>query len=61
MPMGRDSQEHPIVTDRLGRPHGLKRVHVIDASTFPSISATTITLTAMANARRIASEAGELE
>ena len=61
MPMGGDSQEHPIVTDRLGRPNGLKRVHVIDASTFPSISATTITLTAMANARRIASEAGELE
>jgi len=61
MPMGGDSQEHPIVTDRLGRPNGLKRVHVIDASTFPSISATTITLTAMANARRIACEAGELE
>ena len=61
MPMGGDSQEHPIVTDRLGRPNGLKRVHVIDASTFPSISATTITLTAMANARRITSEAGELE
>lgn len=60
MPMGGDSQEHPIVTDRLGRPNGLKRVHVIDASTFPSISATTITLTAMANARRIACEAGEL-
>ena len=61
MPMGGDSQKHPIVTDRLGRPNGLKRVHVIDASTFPSISATTITLTAMANARRIACEAGELE
>ena len=61
MPMGGDSQEHPIVTDCLGRPNGLKRVHVIDASTFPSISATTITLTAMANARRIACEAGELK
>ena len=61
MPMGGDSQKHSIVTDRLGRPNGLKRVHVIDASTFPSISATTITLTAMANARRIACEAGELE
>jgi len=61
MPMGGDSQKHSIVTDRLGRPNGLKRVHVIDASTFPSISATTITLTAMANARRIACEAAELE
>lgn len=61
MPMGGDIRKHPIVTDRLGRPNGLKRVHVIDASTFPSISATTITLTAMANARRIACEVGELE
>ena len=61
MPMGGDIQKHSIVTDRLGRPNGLQRVHVIDASTFPSISATTITLTAMANARRIACEAGELE
>ena len=61
MPMSGDHQRHPIVTDRLGRPNGLKRVHVIDASTFPSISATTITLTAMANARRIACEAAELE
>ena len=61
MPMGGDIQKHPIVTDRLGRPNGLKRVHVIDASTFPSISATTITLTAMANAHRIACEAVELE
>jgi hypothetical protein len=61
MPMGGDDRRHPIVTDRLGRPNGLQRVHVIDASTFPSISATTITLTAMANARRIACEAAELE
>lgn len=59
--MGGDIQKHPIVTDRLGRPNGLQRVHVIDASTFPSISATTITLTAIANARRIACEASELE
>jgi choline dehydrogenase-like flavoprotein len=58
--MGGDIQKHPIVTDRLGRPNGLQRVYVVDASTFPSISATTITLTAMANARRIASEVGKL-
>ena len=61
MPMSGNHQKHPIVTDRLGRPNGLKRVHVIDASTFPSISATTITLTAMANAHRIACAAVELE
>ena len=43
-------------TDRLGRPAGMRRVHAIDATVFPSIAATTITLTAMANAQRIASE-----
>jgi choline dehydrogenase-like flavoprotein len=42
-------------TDRLGRLPGLQRVHVVDASIFPSIPAPTITLTAMANAYRIAS------
>ena len=61
MPMGGDRQKYPIATDRLGRPNGLKRVHIIDASAFPSISATTITLTAMANAHRIACEAGALK
>jgi choline dehydrogenase-like flavoprotein len=43
-------------TDRWGRPTGLERVHVVDSTTFPSIPATTITLTVMANAHRIASE-----
>ena len=43
-------------TDSLGRPTGFRHVHVIDASVFPSLAATTITLTAMANAHRIASE-----
>jgi choline dehydrogenase-like flavoprotein len=41
-------------TDRLGVPHGFRRVHLVDASVFPSIPATTITLTTMANAHRIA-------
>jgi choline dehydrogenase-like flavoprotein len=45
----------PLESDTLGRPHGLERVHVVDASTFPTIPATTITFTAMANAHRIAS------
>ena len=40
-------------SDRLGRPMGLSRVHVADASTFPGIPATTITFSAMANAHRI--------
>jgi choline dehydrogenase-like flavoprotein len=47
-------------TDTLGQPTGLPRVHLLDASVFPSIPATTITLTVMANAHRIASEAAHL-
>ena len=34
MPRGRDSQEHLIVTDILGRSNVWQRVHVIDASRF---------------------------
>lgn len=40
----------------LGRPHGLSRVHVVDASVLPSIPATTISYLVMANAHRIATE-----
>lgn len=40
-------------TDILGRPGGLKRVHAVDSTVLPSIPATTITLTEMANAYRI--------
>jgi len=47
-------------TDTLGQPTGLERVHLLDASVFPSIPATTITLTVMANAHRIASQAAAL-
>jgi choline dehydrogenase-like flavoprotein len=43
-------------TDIYGRPAGLLRVHVIDASVLPSIPSTTITLTVMANAYRIGKE-----
>jgi ferredoxin len=45
----------PFECDVFGRPHGFSRVHVADATAFPSIAATTITLTTMANAHRIAS------
>jgi len=41
--------------DLLGRPHGFSRVHVVDATSFPTVPATTITLSVMANAHRIAS------
>jgi len=44
-------------TDLLGRLPGWKRVHAVDATVFPSIPATSITFSAMANAHRIGSEA----
>lgn len=40
-------------TDCLGRPHGWSRVHVVDASVLPTVPATTITFSVMANAHRI--------
>jgi choline dehydrogenase-like flavoprotein len=46
----------PNQSDRLGRPHGLERIHIVDASVLPSIPATTITFSAMANAHRIGSQ-----
>lgn len=44
----------PGTSDVLGRPRGLGRVHLIDASVLPAIPATTITFSVMANAHRIA-------
>lgn len=41
-------------SDRLGRPAGLQRVHLIDATCFPTIPAPNLTLSVMANAWRIA-------
>jgi len=46
----------PLTTDRLGRMEKWSRIHLIDASVFPTVPATTFTLTAMANAHRIAAE-----
>jgi choline dehydrogenase-like flavoprotein len=42
-----------LESDVLGRPAGLRRVHVVDSSVIPSVPATTITFTTMANAHRI--------
>jgi len=44
-------------TDIYGRPYGCRRVHVVDASVLPSIPATPIVFTTMANACRIAQRA----
>ena len=46
-------------SDLLGRPQGFQRVHIVDSTCFPSIPATTITLSVMANAHRIASAYGD--
>jgi choline dehydrogenase-like flavoprotein len=46
-------------SDCLGRPFGWNRVHVVDASVFPTVPATTITFSVMANAHRIASQTGD--
>jgi hypothetical protein len=47
-------------SDRLGRVGSWQRIHLVDASVFPSVPAMTFTLTIMANAHRIASETLEL-
>lgn len=44
----------PYESDLQGVPYGFKRVHAVDSTVFPSIPATTITLSVMANAHRIA-------
>ncbi len=46
-------------SDCLGRPFGWNRVHVVDASVFPAVPATTITFSVMANAHRIASQTAD--
>ena len=51
------SNPGPFETDILGRPHGMSRVHLVDASVFPTLPATTITLSVMANAHRIGAAA----
>jgi len=47
-------------SDLLGRPHGFSRLHVVDATVFPSIPAPNLTLSIMANARRIAAGACDI-
>lgn len=53
LPMTADVKQQ--TTDILGRPRGLTRLHVTDASVLPAIPATTITFAVMANAHRIGS------
>ncbi len=53
-------QPGPFESDTLGRPHGWRRVHAVDATVLPSIPGTTITLSVMANAHRIGWESASL-
>jgi choline dehydrogenase-like flavoprotein len=46
-------QPGELETDVFGRPQGWSRLHIVDASVLPSIPATTITFSVMANAHRI--------
>jgi choline dehydrogenase-like flavoprotein len=45
-----------FASDVLGRVRPWRNVHLVDASVFPTVAATTFTLTIMANAHRIATE-----
>jgi choline dehydrogenase-like flavoprotein len=54
------AQPGKFESDTLGRPHGWSRVHAVDASVLPSIPATTITFSVMANAHRIGWETARL-
>jgi hypothetical protein len=54
-PMARRPQG--LQSDVLGRPGGLQRVHLVDGSVLPTIPATTVTFSIMANAHRIGHEA----
>ena len=47
-------------SDRLGRVSHFSKIHMVDGTVLPSLPATTITYTIMANAYRIGSEVGEL-
>ncbi|MCF7975670.1 MAG: hypothetical protein K9N55_17770 [Phycisphaerae bacterium] len=55
-PMKRQPQA--CQTDIWGRIPGLQNTHIVDSSTFPTITATTISLTIMANSHRIATKIG---
>jgi len=52
LPMSKEPNMYQ--TDLLGRPYGCNFVHIVDSSVLPSVPATPLTLTVMANAYRIA-------
>jgi choline dehydrogenase-like flavoprotein len=57
-------RDHPAATlssDTVGRVGGWRRIHLVDASVFPNVPATTFTLSIMANAHRIAAASFETD
>ncbi len=58
LPMRHSPSE--LETDTLGRLPNWNRVHVVDAAIFPSLPATTVTISVMANAYRIATTVARL-
>jgi choline dehydrogenase-like flavoprotein len=58
-PMSRAPRD--LESDTLGRVGSMARVHAVDASVLPSIPASTITFSVMANARRIAEASLKLD
>jgi len=55
-----DDRSTMFTSDRLGRVGSWRNTHLVDASVWPTVPATTYGLTTMANAHRIASESLEL-
>ena len=55
------AQPGKFESDCLGRPSGWSRIHVVDASVLPTVPATTITFSVMANAHRIASQTSAMD
>jgi choline dehydrogenase-like flavoprotein len=53
LPM-RANPSRPYETDRSGRLHGSRRVHIGDSASFPALPAKNLTLTIMSNAARVA-------
>lgn len=54
------STSSDLTTDRLGRLPTWRRIHLVDAAVIPGFASTSLTLTVMANAHRIATESLEL-
>jgi choline dehydrogenase-like flavoprotein len=55
----REQPDRTLSSDRFGRPFGCRNIHITDSTILPSLPATTLTFTVMANAARIADHVGK--